>query len=58
MGSQTITYISLFNATIANFFKVPVCGKLGLYVAPNPIAGWVLLGETSKIVKMSEQWVS
>ena len=57
IGSGTVTYIAPFNAT--NPLKVPVCGKKDFQTwTVAPIAyqsNWVLLGETSKIVKMSEQ---
>ena len=60
IGSGTVTYIGLFNAS--NPLKVPVCDKKDfqtLIVAPvAEYSSWVLLGETSKIVKMSEQRVS
>ena len=60
IGSGTVTYIGLFNAS--NPLKVPVCDKKDFQtwtVAPvAEYSSWVLLGETSKIVKMSEQRVS
>jgi len=56
IGSGMITYVSSFNA--ANPLKVPVCGKDFQTWTIAPImneTSWVLLGETSKIVRMSEQ---
>ena len=60
IGSGTITYIGHFNAT--NPLKVPVCRQQDFQiwtVAPvTNSSSWVFLGETTKIVKMSEQRVS
>ena len=60
IGNGTVTYISLFNAT--NPLKVPTCDKSDFQtwtIAPIvEESNWVILGETSKIVKMSEQRVS
>lgn len=60
IGTGTVTYISPFN--VSNPLKVPVCDKKDFQTwTVAPIAhesNWVLLGETSKIVKMSEQRVS
>ena len=60
IGSGTVTYIGLFN--VSNPLKVPVCDKKDFQtwtVAPvAKYSSWVLLGETSKIVKMSEQRIS
>ena len=57
IGSGMVTYISPFNAT--NPLTVPVCGEKDFQtwtVAPvMNETSWVLLGETSKIVRMSEQ---
>ena len=60
ISSGTVTKIGHFNAT--NPLKVPVCGQKDFQtwtIAPvTKYSSWVLLGETSKIVKMSEQRVS
>ena len=60
IGNGTVTYISLFNAT--NPLKVPTCDKNDFQtwtIAPIvEESNWVILGETSKIVKISEQRVS
>jgi len=57
ISSGMVTYISSFNAM--NPLKVPVCGKEDFQtwtIAPiMNETSWVLLGETSKIVRMSEQ---
>ena len=58
IGDGTVTYISHFDAT--NPLKVPVCGKKDLKtwtIAPalTDKSSWVILGETSKFIKMSEQ---
>ena len=60
IGSGTVTNIGIFNAT--NPLKVPVCDKENFQtwtIAPTEYdSSWVLLGETSKFIKMSEQRVS
>ena len=58
IGDGTITHIDHFNAT--NPLKVPVCGKKDFQtwtIAPvlTDESSWVILGETSKFIKMSEQ---
>ena len=58
IGDGTVTYISHFDDT--NPLKVPVCDKKDFKtwtVAPvmTDKSSWVLLGETSKLIKMSEQ---
>ena len=54
----TVTYINYFNATSP--LQVPVCDEKDFHtwtVAPiaSDKTSWVLLGETTKFVKMSEQ---
>ena len=60
IGSGTVTYIGTFNATYP--VKVPMCDKEDFQtwtIAPIVDESyWVLLGETSKIIKMSEQRIS
>lgn len=58
IGDGTVTYINHFDDT--NPLKVPVCDKKDFKtwtVAPvmTGKSSWVLLGETSKLMKMSEQ---
>ena len=58
IGDGTITHISHFDAS--NPLKVPVCGKKDFQtwtIAPAWMgkSSWVILGETSKFIKMSEQ---
>ena len=58
IGDGTVTYINHFDDT--NPLKVPVCDKKDFKtwtVAPVMMgkSSWVLLGETSKLIKMSEQ---
>ena len=58
IGDGTVTYISKFDDM--NPLKVPVCDKKDFKtwtVAPVMAdkSSWVLLGETSKLIKMSEQ---
>ena len=60
IGSGTVTYIAPFNAT--NPLKVPVCDKKDFQTwtvaSVTEYSSYVLLGETSKIIKMSEQRVT
>ena len=58
IGDGTVTNIDYFDAS--NPLKVPVCDKTDFKtwtVAPVMLnkTSWVLLGETSKFIKMSEQ---
>jgi len=57
IGSGMITYDSPFDAT--NLLEVPVCGEndfnthtIALIMEQN---SWVILGETSKLIRVSEQ---
>ena len=60
IGSGTVTNIGIFNAT--NPLKVPVCDKENFQTWTIALteydSGWILLGETSKFIKMSEQRIS
>ena len=60
IGDGTVTYINHFD--VSSPLNVPVCNKKNFQtwtVAPvTNESRWVLLGETSKFIKMSEQRVS
>jgi len=57
IGNGTVTYINRFD--VNNTIQVPVCKREDFHtwtVAPIPgIYNYVVLGETSKFIKMSEQ---
>ena len=60
IGSGTVGNIGTFNATSP--LKVPVCDKENFQtwtIAPTEYdSSWVLLGKTSKFIKMPEQYIS
>ena len=60
VGDGTVTYINYFD--VSSSLNVPMCGRKDFQtwtIAPvSDQSSWVLLGETSKFIKMSEQRVS
>ena len=60
IGNGKVTHINYFD--ISNPLTIPVCGRKDFQtwtIAPVITeSSWVLLGETSKFIKMSEQRVS
>ena len=60
IGNGTVTYINFFD--VSSPLYIPVCAKKDFqtwFIAPvMEESSWVLLGETTKFIRMSEQRVS